>query len=65
MECEVHAIVLVLMMFINLVCTFFPLAFGHFAADGCSATSEDCRGHFLFGSVVDSWQFSQVVVLEA
>jgi hypothetical protein len=65
MECEVRAVVLVLMMFVSLVCTFFPLAFGCFAADVCSAASANCRGHFLFGSVVDDWQFSRVVVSAA
>ena len=42
----------------NLVCTFFPLAFGHFTAAVCSVASENCRGPFLFNSVADDWQFS-------
>ena len=60
MECEVRAVVSVLMMFVNLVCTFFPLAFGRFTV--CSVASENYRGRFLFDSVADDWQFSRVVV---
>jgi hypothetical protein len=62
MECEVRAVVSVLMMFVNLVCTFFPLAFGRFTAAVCSVASENCRGRFLLDSVADDWKFSRVVV---
>ena len=62
MECEVCAIVSVLIMFVNLVCTFFPLAFGRFTAAVCSVASENCRGRFLFNFVADNQLFSRAVI---